>query len=71
MSTIEGGIKQAQNHDDKCGDNSYGCDLIWVSAANEHGELDARTGLWYEDDAHIISPPIGKLMSGGPRSSDG
>jgi hypothetical protein len=66
VGTVKGGVEQAQNHDDKCCDDGHGCDLIWVSAANEHGELDAGTGLWYEDDAHIISPPIGKLMSEGP-----
>jgi hypothetical protein len=55
VGTVKGGVEQAQNHDDKCGDNSHGCDLIWVSAANEHGELDAGSCIGYEDDSHIIS----------------
>jgi hypothetical protein len=64
VGTIEGGIEQAQNHDDKPCDDGDGRDFI--SAASKHEKLDAGRGLWYEDDAHIISPPIGKLMSEGP-----
>ena len=64
VGTIEGGIKQAQNHDDKRCDDGDGRDFI--SAASMHEKLDAGSCLWYEDDAHIISPPIGKLMGEGP-----
>src|SRR6266481_2404808 len=64
VGTVEGGVEQAHNHDDECCDDGHGRDLI--SAASKHGELDAGTSPWYEDDAHIISSAIGKLMSEGP-----
>jgi hypothetical protein len=51
VGAVKGGVEQAQNHDDKCCDDSHGRDLIWVSAANEHGELDAGSCVGYEDDS--------------------
>ena len=51
VGTVEGSIEQAQNHDDKCRNDGHGRDLISVSAANEHGELDAGSCVGYEDDS--------------------